>query len=267
MEGRDFRREDANPNVALVNEAFAKHYFGGASPLGKSFEQQSNDKITRTVIVGTVRDARYRDMREPIRPTVYVPVRSAAETGQGFRPQDWGTFVVRTEAANPVVMAPLLRREVSRARSEFRVSDIRTQEQLVKEHTVRERVLATLSIFFATVAFVLAGVGLYGVLYFSVVQRRREIGIRMALGARTHHVARQVASEVVAMVAIGAAAGLVLGLTSERLLRTLLYEVKGTEPAVIGIPTAMILGMGLLATIPPVIRALGIDAAETLRAE
>src|SRR4051794_32409669 len=132
---------------------------------------------------------------------------------------------------------------------------------------MQERVLATMSVFFATLALVLAGVGLYGVLYFSIVQRRREIGIRIALGARNHHIARQVTADVLTMLAIGSVAGLAVGLLSERLLRTLLYEVKATEPAVIGIPAAMILTMGLLAAIPPVVRALGIDAAETLRAE
>jgi len=267
IDGRDFRPDDAAPRVALVNEAFARQYFGGANPIGRSFEQREKDKTTRTTIVGYVRDARYREMREPIRPTVYLPFQTLSEKGEGLRPANWATVVVRTENANPVLMAPLLRQEVPRARSEFRVSNIRTQQELVSQHTIQERVLATMSVFFATLALVLAGVGLYGVLYFSIVQRRREIGIRIALGARNHHIARQVTADVLTMLAIGSVTGLAVGLLSERLLRTLLYEVKATEPVVIGIPAAMILGMGLLATIPPVVRALGIDAAETLRAE
>jgi ABC-type antimicrobial peptide transport system permease subunit len=253
--------------VALVNKTFAKRYFGGANPIGRSFEQRLKDKTTTTEIVGYVRDARYADMREPIQPTVYVPVASVSGAAAGFLAKDWATFVVRTDAENPSALAPMLRQEVSRARSELRVSNIVTQRELVEQHTVRERLLATVSLFFAGLALVLAGIGLYGVLYFSVVQRRREFGIRMALGARAGHVARGVTAEVAAMLALGAAAGLAVGIASERFVRTLLYEVRATDTAIVAAPALIIVVVGVLAAAAPVFRAVRIDPAETLRAE
>ena len=110
-----------------------------------------------------------------------------------------------------MALASTLRREVPRARSEFRVSNIRTQEELVRAQTVRERLLAMLALFFAAVALLLAGIGLYGVLDYSVLQRRREIGIRMAIGAQAGDIARRVTAEVFRMVLAGAVAGLALG--------------------------------------------------------
>ena len=113
---------------------------------------------------------------------------------------------VRREPARAGVQT--LRREVPQARPEFRVSNIRTQEELIRAHTVRERLLAMLALFFAVVALLLAGIGLYGVLDYSVLQRRREIGIRMAIGAQAGDIARRVTADVFCMVLAGAVAGL-----------------------------------------------------------
>jgi putative ABC transport system permease protein len=264
--GRDFRRKDLYPDVAIVNQAFAKHYFAGQNPVGKVFEREVDKKLESTRIVGYVRDARYRDMREPVRPTVYVPFNSADNQG-GLRSNSWGTFVVRTEVADPARLAPLLRVEVPRARPEFRVSNTRTQQELIDQHTMRERLLASLSLFFAILALVLAGVGLYGVLHFSVVQRRKEIGIRMALGARATHVARHVTTDVFAMFMVGGLTGLSAGLISERFLQSLLYEVKASDPAILAAPALTICAAAVLAALPPLLRAVRTVPAETLRPE
>ncbi len=128
-----------------------------------------------------------------------------------------GTFVVRTSGANSLALASILRREVAEARPEFRVSAIRTQEALEEAQTVRERLLAMLGLFFSGVALLLAGVGLYGVLDYSVVQRRREIGIRVAIGAPSGSIARLVTVEIFAMVVAGAMVGLGLGLAAAHL--------------------------------------------------
>jgi putative ABC transport system permease protein len=206
-------------------------------------------------------------MRESVRPTVYVPVHATDEKTGGLRPQDWGTFVVRTSASNPTVLAPMLRREVTRARPELRVSSIRTQTELVEQHTIRERLLATLSLFFAMVALVLAGVGLYGVLNYSVLQRQREIGIRMALGARASHVAWRVTAEVFGMLLLGAIAGFAAGAVTEHYVETLLYQVKATEVTLWVLPALTIFMTALLAVLPPIVHAVRIDPAKTLRAE
>ena len=128
-----------------------------------------------------------------------------------FRPMGRGTFVVRTSSANPMAMASTLRQEVPRARSEFHVGNIRAQSEINRAHTLRERLLAMLAVFFAAVALLLAGIGLYGVLDYGVQQRRREIGIRMAIGAQAGDIARRVTADIFLMVLAGAVAGLALG--------------------------------------------------------
>ena len=171
----------------------------------KFFEKGSS----RYQVVGLVRDAPYRSMREPILPVAYVPFH--AVDAQGVAAAAPAGHLHRADAgANPLALASVLRREVPRARPEFRVSNIRTQEELVRAQTVRERLLAMLALFFAAVALLLAGIGLYGVLDYSVLQRRREIGIRMAIGAQAGDIARRVTAEVFRMVLAGALAGLAL---------------------------------------------------------
>jgi predicted permease len=267
LSGRDFRPDETFPNVAIVNESFARRFFNGQDPVGRFFESpQGRDKRVKLSIVGYVRDARYRNMREPIRPTAYVPVHRLDDKG-GLRGTDWGTFVVRTSSDEPWQLATILRKVVPQARSEFRVSNIRTQEELVKSHTIRERMLAMLSLFFAVVALLLAGVGLYGVLDYSVVQRRREIGIRLALGAQADQIVRRVTTEVFSMLALGAIAGLALGISSERYIETLLYQVKPTDLPMLALPVVTILTASLLAALPPVLRAVRVDPASMLRTE
>jgi predicted permease len=267
LAGVDFRPEDASQRVAMVNEEFARRYFDALNPVGKWLEIDNNGKV-RLEITGYVRDARYRDMREPVRPTVYLPNRwNDGKPQWGVRLGAWASFIVRTRDADAAAMAGLLRQEVRKAHPPFRVSNVRTQSELVRSHTIRERVLAMLSLFFAAVALLLAGVGLYGVLEYSVLQRRKEIGIRLALGARARDIARRVTAETLPMLALGSAAGLGLGILSERYVETLLYQVKGTDAAMLTLPAASILAAALLASLPPVIRAVRTDPAGTLRAE
>jgi predicted permease len=262
MDGRDLRGSEIYPSVAIVNEAFARQCFGGQNPIGRWFEKETGNGVTRDRIqvVGLVRDARYRNMREPITPTAYVPFHSITAKSSG-------TFIVRTSGANPLALASLLRQEVPRARPEFRVSNLRTQTELNQQHTVRERLLAMLAVFFAVVALLLAGVGLYGVLDYSVLQRRREIGIRMAIGAQVGGIVRLVTVDVFSMVVAGAIAGLGLGMASVRYIETLFYQVKATDLGVLAVPSLAIVAAALLAALPAVIRAVRIDPVKMLRAE
>src|SRR6266849_2617485 len=260
--GRDFLATDTSPGAAIVNEAFTKAYFNGENPLGKSFEKTSDQ--TRFLIVGVVSDARYRNMREPITPTAYVPFH-AINASKSLMQQDQATFVVRTISPNPLALASALRQEIPRARPEFRVSRIRTQLEINQSHTVRERLLAMLALFFAVVALLLAGVGLYGVLHYSVVQRRREISIRIAVGAQARSIARLVTVEVFPMVLIGGVAGLGLGMASVRYIETLFYQVKATDLAMLAFPSLTLLAVALFAALPAVIRAVRTDPAAMLR--
>jgi predicted permease len=259
IDGRDFRPTDAYPGVAIVSEAFARQYYGGEDPVGKTFDkmEKGNERL-RFEIAGLVRDARQRNMREPITPTVYVPFQFVRASG---------TILVRTSTSNPLALASMLRQEVSRARPEFRVSNIRTQEEIVLSNTVRERLLAMLAFFFSIVALLLAGIGLYGVLDYSVLQRRREIGIRMAIGAPAADIVRRVTADVFAMVLAGAAGGLALGMTSARYMESLLYQVNASDLRVLLLPGLTILAAAALAAVPPVIRAVRIDPVAMLRSE
>jgi putative ABC transport system permease protein len=267
LDGRDFRAGDTHPGAALVNETFAKTYFDGVDPVGKSFDLSLDEGVRlRYEIVGLVGDVRYRNLREPILPQLYVPFHAVDNNGAS-RKRGEGILFVRTSSLNPRSLASVLRQEVPRARPEFRVSRIRTQLEINQSHTVRERLLATLALFFAIVALLLAGVGLYGVLHYSVLQRRREIGIRMAVGAQAGGVARLVTAEVFAMVAVGAVAGVGMGMLSVRFVESLFYQVKATDLQMLALPSMAILAGALLAALRPVIQAVRIDPASMLRAE
>jgi predicted permease len=258
VDGRDFEPDDVDPGAAIVNETFAKEYFGGANPLGRWFARGT----IRLQVVGLVRDARYRNMRETIAPTAYVPFRSGGE-----EPVNSATFMVRTVGENPLALAGMLRREVPRARPEFRVSNIRTQLEINRSQTIRERLLATLALFFAVAALLLAGIGLYAVLDYSVLQRQREIGIRIAVGAPPGRVASTVVSAILVMVSGGALCGIGLGLPAAEYAQSLLYEVKPTETDVLMGVIFTILGITALAAIAPVARAVRIDPMTVLKVE
>jgi predicted lysophospholipase L1 biosynthesis ABC-type transport system permease subunit len=262
VKGRDFLPSDTAPGVAIVNETFVKQFLGAGWPVGQSIAK-GNDAFR---VVGVVRDAPYKDIHEPILPAVYVPLHSLDAKG-ATRPVPEATFIVRTSAQNPLALAPTLRLEVPRARSEFRVSNVRTQQQLVLAQTVRERLLAMLGLFFAGVALLLAGMGLYGVLDYFVLQRRREIGIRAAIGAQAGHIARHATAGVFAMVLAGGVAGVVSGMASARFIETLLYQVKATDLEVLALPPLAILITALIAAMPAVVRAVRIDPVTVLRSE
>ncbi|MGO9255953.1 MAG: ADOP family duplicated permease [Bryobacteraceae bacterium] len=262
VDGRDFRPEDTTPGAAIVNQTFVRQFFDGQNPVGKTFARGRNVYQ----VAGVVPDSPYRSLHEPILPVAYTPFRAIDATG-AFPPISHAAFIVRTASRNPLALASTLRREVPRARSEFRVSDIGTQAELVAAQTIRERLLAMLALFFAVVALVLAGIGLYGVLDYSVLQRRREIGIRMAVGAQAGDIARRVTADVFRMVAAGAVAGVALGMATVRYIEALLYQVKPTDPAMLAPPALAILAVALVAALPAAVRAVRIDPARILRSE
>jgi predicted lysophospholipase L1 biosynthesis ABC-type transport system permease subunit len=262
VEGRDFRSDDTSPGAAIVNQAFARQFFPDGSPIGRWFNRGSR----RYQVVGLVRDAPYRSLREAILPVAYVPFHPVGTSGD-LDPIRQGAFIVRTSSANPLALANTLRREVSEARSEFRVNNLGTQEELIRAQSVRERLLAMLALFFAAVALLLAGIGLYGVLDYGVLQRRREIGIRMAIGAQAGDIARRVTADIFSWVLFGALAGVVLGMASVRYIEALLYGVKPTDAAMLGLPAITIVAAALVAAVPAVIHAVRIDPVSMLRAD
>ena len=264
VSGRDFRPEDTSPGAAIVNETFVKTFFPGQDPIGRTFERGANQPLNK--IVGVTPDVPYHDLREPNRAVFYVPF---AEIDDKSAPSvvDFATFIIHTDAQNPLALADSLRQLIAQRHNGLRVSNITTQLDLVRDQTIRERLIAMLAAFFAAVALLLAGIGLYAVLNYSVLQRRREIGIRMAIGSTRAGIVRIVTLDVFLMIALGGCAGVALGFGAARYVESLFYQVKATDADMIALPACAILLTALVATLPAVLRALRTDPTEILRAE
>jgi predicted permease len=264
VSGRDFRPQDTSPGAAIVNETFAKTFFPGQDPIGRSFERGANQPPNK--IVGVTPDAPYRELREPSRAVFYVPF-DEIDDKSAPSAVDFATFTIHTDSQNPLALADSLRQFIAQRHNGLRVSNVTTQLDLVRDQTVRERLLATLAAFFAAVALLLAGIGLYAVLNYSVLQRRREIGIRMAIGSTRAGIVRIVTFDVFLMIALGGCAGVALGFGAARYVESLFYQVKATDADMVALPVCAILFTALVATLPAVLRALQTDPTEVLRAE
>jgi putative ABC transport system permease protein len=265
IDGRDFRDDDQAPGtkgqaepapgVGIVNEAFARTYFDGRNPVGQTVTlREGQNALAPVEIVGLVRNAVYSTVRETIRPTIYVPVGS----------RNAGTLLLRT-TGDPLALTAELRREIPRVSAGYSVSNVEAQSALVRRQMVREKLVATLSLFFAIVALILAAVGLYGVLTYSALLGRREIGIRMALGARPAHVVRRLTGNALVTVMAGIAAGIAGGFACGRFAESLLFGVKATDSKMIALPAITLLATAVAAAIPPVVRAVRLDPSQVLR--
>ena len=258
LAGRDLNQTDMEKRsgAVVVNEAFARHYFPGEDPLRKRFTwpaHGSNAPDVPEQIVGLVRDAHYGSVRDPAPPTMYLPMEHLR-----------GTLAVRA-AGDPLRLIPAVRQAVRGFGPALEISEVVQQSTLVNNALLRERLLAVLSGFFAVVAVLLAAVGLYGVLSYSVVRRTREIGIRVALGARQSTVVRMVVAEIALATAAGSAGGLAAGEVLARSAAKLLYEVKPTGLPSIALPLASLLAAAAIAALRPAVRAARVDPAVALR--
>jgi predicted permease len=262
--GRDFRPEDTSPGATIVNETFAKTFFPGEDPIGRTFERGVNQPVNK--IVGITPDVPDHDLREPNRAVFYVPLNTIDDKSAPTA-VDFATFVIHTEAKNPLALANSLRQLIAQRHNGLRVSNVTTQLDLVRDQTIRERLIAMLAAFFAAIALFLAGIGLYAVLNYSVLKRRREIGIRMAIGSTRAGIVRTVTLDVFLMIALGGCAGVVLGFGAARYVESLFYQVKATDADMLALPACAILVTALVATLPAVLRALRTDPTEILRAE
>jgi predicted permease len=263
LAGRGFAPTDTetSPKVAVVNQALAKKYFPNENPIGKSFETSDpkNDKLIYQ-IVGVCADTRYGSLREVPPPVYYLDYRQSPEI-------DWGmTFAVKTRTTRAGI-TPSLRRAVQAVDPNLPLIDVRTQEEQIEVLLMNERVFADLTTGFGVLALALACIGIYGLMAYTVSRRTNEIGIRMALGARSDQVLRMVLGEAVWMTAIGLAVGLGGALALGRVVASQLYGLKAWDPATLTAAAALLIFVALGATWVPARRAAGVDPSRALRAE
>jgi predicted permease len=258
VDGRYLAARDMAPGstAVVVNQAFVRQYFRGENPLGARFEKFDDDpRPAPQEIVGVVQDAKYNNLREENSPTVYGPWS-----------QPDGVMEVRT-AGNPLAIVSAIRQTINQSNAGLRVNGVTLQSTRINNTLLRERLLALLAGFFAIVAIVLAAIGLYGVLSYSVVRRTKEIGIRVALGARQLGVVRLVVSDVLLVIAIGLGIGIAGGFALGRFVSSLLFEVKATDFWSLALPLVCFLLASALAALPPAFRAARVDPIVALRDE
>jgi putative ABC transport system permease protein len=247
------------PRVVIVNEALARRFFGGQSAIGRRLCFGDSWSTERTwEIVGVVRDVRYFDMRSAVEPMIYQPLYRERVGG--------GTLCVRT-SGDPLRLVETIRRKVSAVDSAVWVIRAKTMEDNLNRNLLQERFVATMGGFFGVVALLLAAIGLYGVMSETVTRRTREIGIRMALGAKGSRVLWMVLRDAMAMVLIGAIIGIptILGLT--RYVESLLFGVKAQDPVTLVGAALLLLAVTALAAFLPALRATRVQPMQALRRE
>lgn len=257
LSGRVFSPEEGaqSAKVAIINQTLAERHWPGASPLGKRlriFLLETPDPWV--TVVGVVADIRLHALDEAPRSAVYLP----ATSGAGF--------ILRTELS-PLSMVAAVRQQVRDLDNDQPLYDCKSLEQCMTESVVDQRVTGWLLGTFAGVALALAGVGIYGLISYSVAQRTHEIGVRMALGAGQGQVTRQVVGGSMKLVLVGVAAGLAAACGLTRFLTSLLYEVRPMDPATFAAVSGVLLGVALLASYVPARRAAKVDPLVALRYE
>ncbi len=262
LSGREFNAGDTatNTKVAIINEAMVKEFFPKRNPIGVHFGMGSGDDVKLNIeIVGVVKDTKESHVRDTDRPYFYQPY---SQFGKLFGM----SFYVRSQQ-DPLLIANAMRETVRGANANLPIYDLKTVQRVVDEDLFAERVVAGLSVAFGGLAALLAALGIYGVLAYLVVQRTREIGIRLALGAGTGHVRGLVFKEVGWMVLTGALVGLPAAYGMGRLSESLLYGVHGGDAAVYLTSLGIICLVAFVACYIPSRRATRIDPIVALRYE
>jgi len=263
ISGREFTSSDTlgAPKVAIVNEQFAKKFNLGRDAVGKRMRlnRQSGSKDLDIEIVGLVPNIKYSEVKQELPPVFYLPYRQ--NEGLGFL-----TFYARTSLDSQQLLSAVIP-AIARIDPNLPVSNLRTMTQQVRENVFEDRVISILSASFAGLATILAAIGLYGVLAYTVAQRTREFGLRIALGAEPKRVRRMILKQVAKMILIGGTAGLAAAIGLGQLSRSMLFEVQGYDPL------ALITGAVLLSLVAigagciPAYRASTVDPMKALRYE
>jgi predicted permease len=248
------------PKVGVVNEQFVRRFLGGGNPIGRRFGFGDKSSSGDIEIVGVVGDAKYEQLRDEVPATIYTPCLQEVES---LGPMH---FEVRT-AGNPMALANVVWRVAQDMDHNLAPYQVRSQVEQINQTLFQERLFSRLTSFFAALAALLACVGIYGTMAFAVTRRTREIGIRMALGARRGEIAEMILRETLMPVGIGIAIGMVIGLAATRLISNLLYGLKPTDPLSIAAAVLLMTGAAALAGYTPARRATKVDPMVALRYE
>ena len=262
LTGREFTDADdaRGPKVAIVNETFARRFGLGANPVGKRMAIGSSDTVPLNIeIVGLVRDMKYAKVKNEVPAVFFVPHRQENRVGQMY-------FYART-GSDPIALLRAITGMVQRVDPMLPVEDLRTMPEEIRLNTFEDRMISTLSASFALLATLLASIGLYGVLAYSVAQRTREIGVRMALGANAGEVRLLVLKQVAMMTAIGGVIGLAGAFALSKGAQSMLYQMSGADPAVMATSVTLLALVALAAGYVPALRASRVDPMHALRYE
>jgi putative ABC transport system permease protein len=259
LKGREFSAADHEraPMVAVINETMAKRLWPNGDPIGQRIKETSNERAWRE-IVGIVGSVRHRARGEEPRPEMFVPWSQS--------PAATLNLAVRTQA-EPASFGAALRQAVTTTDAQLPIFELRTMEERLYDSVAQPRFRTTLLGVFAALALVMAVVGLYAVMAVSVAQRQREIGVRMALGAQQSDVLSLVVRQGMRLTLLGVGIGLAAALALSRVLHTLLFEVKATDPLTFSAIPLLLAAVALLACWFPARRATQINPMEALRYE
>ena len=258
--GRLFSNQEATEmrHVVIINETFARKHFPNEDPLGKRLTIYMKNDNQPCEIIGIVGDSKHMKLDAEVRPMSYWPYPELAGSSM--------TFVIRTRG-DAAAIAPAARNVIRQLDPKQPVADVSTMESLIGTSVARARFNTLLLTIFAIVALLLAAVGIYGVMAYSVAQRTREIGVRVALGARKRDVLGMVIRRGLTLALGGVAIGVVASLALTRLMETLLFNVSVTDPATFAVIVLLLMGVALLACYIPARRAAKVDPMVAFRYE
>jgi putative ABC transport system permease protein len=260
--GRDVSESDTSDRqyAAVVSQSFARRYWPDQNPLGRHFQLAFHDRM----VVGVVGDVRVRGLEGSSEPQTYLPYKQAEDGAWVFyAPRN---LAVRT-SGTPSSLTPAIRRIIQSADREQPVSDVQTMEQIVESKTASRTVQVRVLAAFAAIAFLLAAIGIHGLLSFAVSQRNREIGVRMALGAASGDILRMVMRQGVWVALAGVVPGLALAYVAARLMQTLLAGVQPGDLPTFLSAAALCVVMTLVGSFLPALRAVRIDPMTAIRTE
>src|SRR5262249_16180864 len=261
-QGRVFDSRDSKDgaHTVIVNEAFAKKFLNGASALGQRIIFEGDDnKPNPCEIVGVVGDAHHNELRAPVEPEMYVPFEQD--------PSRRMFLMFRLQNAGLIGVQRMVRDVAHQIDSEIYVPELKPMENVLAEHIAQPRFNMLLLGLFATVAMVLAAIGIYGVIGYMVAQRTKEIGIRLAPGAQKIDMRTMIMPQSFAVIGIGLIVGILGALCVTRLMSSLLYGVSATDLSIYAIVTILLSGAALVATYFPARRAMAVDPMVALRYE